>query len=128
MVYSPDHPEKLLFNPGIEIFFQNISDAARPLLENGRSFDIAHTEAVAYHARLIALQEFEAELDPIVLVTSAYLHELEHSSLFKEKKGDTYNQFTTASQFNRAKRTNMALDVLADKYFHQVLSIQQVAI
>lgn len=67
-------------NKSLEKYLQN---SIFPELEKGRKgWDLEHTKAVVYYAK--KLLEHHPEIDPTVLITAAYAHDIGYTGLFKK--------------------------------------------
>lgn len=62
---------------------------ATEYLQKGRIWDLPHTKAVAYYAGKISSEE---RLDSLILVTTAWLHDIGYSGLFKDDESRNYDQ------------------------------------
>lgn len=102
-----------------------VEAVALPMLTHGRQFDIAHTRAVVHYAGHIAFSE---GLDPKLLLTAAWLHDVGYSGLFEtQRDSNDYDEVKKAKDAHMEIGAEFALDLLTHSPFASIFSADEVA-
>jgi putative nucleotidyltransferase with HDIG domain len=92
-------------------------------LSKGREWDVPHTKAVVYYAEQIAGSE---NLDLLVIVTAAWLHDIGYSSLFEGSDSKKFEQVMNKKAAHMVNGEKMAREFLAQPHIKSFYKKEQI--